>query len=176
MTHGILQQVGDHLMDAFGVPVRSEVMVVDAHVDRDARVVELLFSDGVREHGFHGEGVPVQRDGARFEPREVQELGDQPTQPLDLVQHRLEGRGIRRCDAVDQVLERGLERRERSAEFVTDVRHQISAHAIGLGELGGHPVECGCEPPHFVVGCSRDDLRIVALGHGLGRRRHLAQG
>ena len=84
-------------------------------------------------------------------------------------------RGIGRGHTVDEVLERGLQRGERGPELVADVRDEVTAHAVGLGELRRHPVERDGEPSDLVVRGGGDTLVVVALGHRLGRLGHLAQ-
>ena len=78
---------------------------------------------------------------ARLEPGEVEELLHQAAEPLDLRQHRAERLGVGLGDAVDQVLEHGLQRGDRRAQLVRHVGDEVAAHAVGLGQLGGHLVE-----------------------------------
>ena len=137
----VLEQVRHDLVDALGVAVGGEAGVLDLHVDGDAGHVQLLLADRVGEHRLDREGLPVEGDGAGLEPGEVEELGDEAAEPLDLGQHRVERAGIGGGDAVDEVLEGRLQRGERGAQLVAHVGDEVAAHAVGLGELGGHLVE-----------------------------------
>ncbi len=103
--------------------------------------MELLLAHRVREQRFHPELGALQRDRARLEAGEIEQLLDQPTEPLDLREHGLEGLGIGRGHAVDEVLEHDLERGDGRAELVGHVGHEVAPHPVGLGQLRGHLVE-----------------------------------
>ena len=83
--------------------------------------------------------------------------------------------GIGVGDAVDEVLEHGLQRGDRRAQLVTDVGDEVAAQPVGLGELGRHLVERTGERADLVVRRRRDALREVAARHRFGRGDHLAQ-
>ena len=102
---------------------------------------QLLLAHRVGEHRLDRERLAVERHGAGLEAGEVEELGDEAAEPLDLGEHRVERAGIGGGDAVDEVLERRLQRGERGAQLVAHVGDEVAPHAVGLGELGGHLVE-----------------------------------
>ena len=97
-------------------------------------------------------------------------------------EHRVEGLGIGVGDAVDEVLEHGLERGDRRAQLVRHVGDEVAPHAVGLGELGGHPVERPGELTDLVTrrvgapgGCSRPWPSRRGRRHLAQRRRHAAR-
>ncbi len=141
VAHRVLEQVRDDLVHALGVAVGLEAGLVDVHLDHDARRVELLLAHRVLEHRRDREVLAVERDGAGFEPGEVEQLHDQTAEPLDLGEHREEGVRVGGGDPVDDVLERRLQRGERGAQLVADVGDEVAAHPVRLAELRGHPVE-----------------------------------
>ena len=83
----------------------------------------------------------VERHGARLELRELEQLLDEPAEPLDLPERGLQRRALDGLDPVDEVLEQGPERADGGAELVGDVRDEVLAHPVHLFELGGHGVE-----------------------------------
>ena len=93
------------------------------------------FPDRELEHRRDLEHPAVERYAAGLEPRQVEQLLHETAEPLDLSEHRAQRLGIGRLDAVDEVLEHGLERGDRRAQLVTDVGDEVPAHAIGLGQL-----------------------------------------
>ena len=137
--------------------------------------VQLLLAHRVLEHRRDGEVVAVEWHGAGFEPGEVEQLGDQAAEPLDLGEHRQERVRIGRGDPVDDVLERGLQRGERGAQLVAHVGDEVPAHPVRLAELRRHPVERTGEPADLVARGVGDAPGVVALGHRLGCRGHLPQ-
>ncbi len=141
VAHRVLEQVRHDLVHPLGVAVGREAGLVDVHLDDDAGCMELLLAYRVREHRRDREVLAVEGHGAGLEPGEVQELGDQAAEPLDLGEHREERVRVGGGDAVDDVLERRLERGEWGAQLVADVRDEVPAHPVGLTELRGHPVE-----------------------------------
>ena len=81
----------------------------------------------------------------------------------------------RLLDAVDEVLEQRLQRGDRRPQLVGDVGDEVAAHAVGLGELGGHRVERAGELADLVARGRGDAPRVVAPRHRRGGRDHLAQ-
>ena len=141
VAHRVLEQVGDDLVHALGVAVGGEVAGLDVHRDRDGGLVQLLLAHRVLEQRLDAELGALERHRARLEPGQVEELLHEPAEPLDLGEHRAERLGIGLGDAVDEVLEHRLQRGDRRAQLVRHVGDEVAAHAVGLGELGGHLVE-----------------------------------
>jgi hypothetical protein len=78
-------------------------------------------------------------------------------------------------DAVDRVLQRRLQRRQRRSQLVRHVGHELAAHAVGLLELGTHRVERLGEAPHLVAAVDGHALAVLAARHRRRGARHLAQ-
>ena len=94
-------------MDPLGVAVGGEVGRLDVMAIVDAGRVQLLLAHRVGEQRLDRELLAVERDGARLEAGEVEQLGDEPAEPLDLGEHgAAASSGSARLDAVDEVLER----------------------------------------------------------------------
>ena len=68
-----------------------------------------------------------ERHLARLQPGEVEQLLDQPAEPLGLRQHHLQRLGVRLLDAVEEVLEVRADRGDRRLQLVGDVRDQVAA-------------------------------------------------
>ena len=83
--------------------------------------------------------------------------------------------GIGGGDAVDEVLQHRLQRGDRRAQLVRDVRDQLPALLVGGGEIGGHLVERDGELAHLVARRGPHPPRVVAPGHRPGRGGHLPQ-
>ena len=114
----------------------------------------------------------LERHRARLEPRQVEQLLDQPAEPLDLGEHRAEGLGV----GVGRRRRRGSRARAWSA--VIGVRSSCDTLAtrsrrtpVGLGELGGHLVERPGELADLVARRRRHPPVVVALGHRRTRPR-----
>ena len=127
------------------------------------------------EHRLDLELLAVERQRARLEAGEIEELLHEAAEPFDLRQHRRERLGVGLVHTVDDVLEHGLQRGDRRAQLVAHVGDEVAAHAVGLGELGGHLVERPGERADLVVRRGGDALREVAARHRLGRCDHLPQ-
>jgi hypothetical protein len=73
------------------------------------------------------------------------------------------------------VLENRLQRRDGGAELVRDVGHQVPAHPINLGEVGGHAVERPGQLTNLIArGCGHSAI-VVPACHRAGGVGHLAQ-
>ena len=82
-------------------------------------------------------------------------VGDQPAEPFGLGQGRTQRRGIGVGDAVDDVLQQRLQRGDRRAQLVRDVRDQLAPRAVGGGQVGGHRVERAGQLADLVAARSR---------------------
>ena len=79
----------------------------------------------------------------RVDPREVEQLGRQLGQPVDLLAHRREELSARRLVEllVAQQLEEAAEGEHRRAQLVRRVGDELAAGVVELGEPKAHPVE-----------------------------------
>ncbi len=151
VPHRVLDEVRDDLVQTFGVGVEPEVARDDLDLEVHVGGVQLRLADRVLEHRPHLERVAVERQRARLEAGEVEELLHQPAEPLDLGEHRAQRLRVGLADAVDEVLEHGLQRGDRRAQLVADVGDEVAAQPVGLGELGRHLVERARERADLVV-------------------------
>jgi hypothetical protein len=119
--------------------------------------------------------LAAERDGARLELREIEELLNEVAESLDLSQRRLERPPFDRLDTVDEVLEHGLERTDGRPQLVRDVRDEVAAHAVDLGELGSHRVERARELADFVARGGRHAAAVVATRHRASCGDHFPQ-
>jgi hypothetical protein len=98
--------------------------------------------------------LDVEGGGAGVEAADLEEVGEQFLEPVELTGEQLGGAGHRGVEAgagvVDDV-DGHPDRRERGAQFVRDVGDEALLH-------GGQPLELA-------------DLRLQAVGHGVERRR-----
>src|SRR4029453_4896286 len=67
------------------------------------------FPEHLLDHGPQVDPCPLERYGARFELRKLEELLDEPAEPLDLAERGLQGRALDGLDPVDEVFEQGPE-------------------------------------------------------------------
>ena len=159
----------------FGIAVGREIGRVDCDRDVDPGRMQALLAHRVRQERLDAERGALERHRAGLEPGEVEELLDQPAQALDLLEHRVEGLGIGVGDAVDEVLEDGLERGDGRAQLVRHVGDEVAPHAVGFGEVGGHPVERPGQLTDLVARRRTHAAVVVALGHLGCSRSHLAE-
>ena len=122
-----------------------------------------------------GNGAGPQRQRAALQPRQVEQLLDEPAEPLGLAQRRAQRGGIGRLDAVDEVLQQRLQRADRRAQLVRDVGDEVAAHAVDVGQLGGHRVERAGQLADLVARGRAHAPAVVAARHRGRRGRHLAQ-
>ena len=175
MAHRVLEQVGDDLVDTFGIAVGGEIGGVDLDRHVDPGRVQALFPHRVREQGLDTERGALERHRAGLEPGQVEQLLDQAAEAFDLPEHGVEGLGVGFGNAVDEVLEDSLQRGDGRAELVRHVGDEVAPHPVGFGQIGGHPVERPCELTDLVARRRVHAALVVALGH-LGRGgHHLAQ-
>jgi hypothetical protein len=162
-------------VDALGVALDPQrVRRVDREDDVLGRVQARL-AGGALEQVPRRERAHVEGLLAGLEAREVQQLGHEPAEAARLREHRAQRLGIGLADPVDDVLEHRLQRPERRAQLVRDVGDQVASQAVGLGQLGRHPVERPRELADLVVGRHRDLQAVLAARHRACGGGHLAQ-
>ena len=81
----------------------------------------------------HAERRRPQRQRAALQPRQVEQLRDEPAEPLGLGQRGPQRGRIGRLDAVDEVLQQRLQRAERRPQLVRDVGDELAPHAVDVG-------------------------------------------
>jgi hypothetical protein len=74
--------------------------------------------DGIAQEVCGSERAGLQRDRATLEAGEVEQVGHQLAESLGLQQRHPHGVGIWLRDTVDDVLEHGVQRGDRRAQFV----------------------------------------------------------
>ena len=146
-------------------------------VERHARVgpSHLDLGEDLRDERGELDALAFERDVARLEPRQVEELVHEPAQPLGLHEHDLQRLGVGLLDTVEQVLQMRPQRRDRRLELVGDVRDQLAAQQLEPLELGAHPVEGVGQLADLVARVRHDPLRVVARLHASGGPGHVAQ-
>ena len=94
---------------------------------------------------------------ARVEPREVEQVGGELLQPLDLLGDRLEELRARvRVELlVPQQLDEAAEREDRRAQLVRGVRDELAPRAVDALELALHLVERARQLAELVLGVDR---------------------
>ena len=163
VAHGVLDEVRDDLVDALGVARRDRVVLgLDAQLDALGHVQPRL-ARGLLEQVADAERPAVERLGLGLQAREVEQLGDEAAEALDLGEHRRDGLRVGGLDAVGDVLELGLQRGDRRAQLVRDVGDEVAALAVDLLELGGHRVERARELADLVA-------PVLAHPHARSRR------
>ena len=160
VAHRVLDEVRDDLVQALGVGVEREVA---RHASRSSKRTSVACSCDSRTAcssiGRDVEQVAIERQRARLEAGEVEQLLHEPAEALDLGEHRAQRLGIGVADAVDEVLEHGLQRGDRRAQLVAHVGDEVAAQAVGLGQLGRHLVERAGERADLVVRDGGDAVR-----------------
>ncbi len=113
----------------------------------------------------------AQLERAGFEPREVEQLGGEPAQALDLRAHVVEELAAGRLVEllVLQQLEEAAEREQRRAQLVRGLGDELLARVVEALELALHVVERRAELAELVVGVGLDAVGEVAA-------RDLARG
>ena len=124
---------------------------------------------------MHREALGRQRDRPGLQPREVEQLLDEPPEPLGLGECDLDRLRVGGRDAVGEVLEHRPQRADRRPQLVRDVGDEVAAHPLDVREVGGHRVEGARELADLVARAGGDAALVVAARHRRGRRRHLAQ-
>ena len=128
---------------------RSPGIVVDVDHERVPRGVreggEVLGNDA-RDLG-QPDLLALDPDPAGVHPREVEQVGGELRQAVDLAPRRGEElpAGLLVELLVREQLEEAGEREQRRAQLVRGIRDELLARAVELGELDPHPVERGGE-------------------------------
>src|SRR5262249_49035652 len=119
-----------------------------------------------------GEGhrLPLEAHRPGVETGEVEEVGRELRQALDLLGHRLEEFAARLLVEVlvAEQLEEAAEREDRRAQLVRRVRDERAAGVVDAGEAEPHAVERGRELPELVAPAVPDGLGEVAAGDAVG--------
>ena len=97
---------------------------------------------------------------ARVEPREVEQIGRELGEPVDLLAHRLEELPPRLLVEllVGHQLEEAAEREEGRPQLVRGVGDELAAGAIEVLQPNAHPLERGRQLPELVVAGVDDGL------------------
>ena len=174
---GVVEQVVEHLVEPLPVgPERREASahIVD-HLDRPFRPGHADLGDDLVDQLPEGDRLELEGDVAGLEAGQVEQLVHEAGQALALREHHRQHPGVRLLDPVQQVLEMGLQRRDRRLQLVRDVAHELPPACLDSLELGGHPVEGARELAHLVPGAGRHPVAVVPLRHPPGGRRHLPE-
>src|SRR5215831_7211257 len=120
---GVGEEIGQDLMDPLWIADPGQPVV---HVGDDPYpgVDRANLGRGGLDRLRDQEVLPVNPDRTRFELGQLQQLVDQPAQPLDALEHGGDGFLIERLDTIGEVLQPGPQRGDRRTELMTDVRHQ----------------------------------------------------
>ena len=175
----VRDQVRDDLQDAVavgdehGVTVELELVLDAARVRlrRERRVGALA------EHA-HVDLLAPEREAARVELREVENVTDEPLEPHRLLRDDLERALLRGLVVDDSVPQRGdvpADRGQRSAQLVRDRHEEVAGELLRLRELRGHLVEPSGEPVDLGAGAGVRRQRDVVVARrdlvGSGRER-----
>jgi hypothetical protein len=137
--------------------------------------VQARLAGGALEQVARRERAHVERLLTGLQAREVQQLRHEPPEAAGLREHRAQRLGGGFADPVDDVLEHRLQRAERRAQLMRDVGDQVAPQAVGLRQLGGHPVERPGQLADLVVGGDGDLAAVLAARHRARDGGHLAQ-
>ena len=126
--------------------------------------------------GAEVDGVGFDDDRSGVELGEVEQVGGQLGQPLDLLAHRVDELGplLRARVLVLEQLDEAAEAEDRRAQLVRGVGDELFAGAVELGEAALHFVECPGELSELARGIDRDAAAEVAIGDLASR--HLEPG
>ena len=173
----VADQVADHLAQALRVVALADRLVGHVHDQLDALAVgaRLGLLDGVLDHGAQVVRSKVEQHQARFELGQLEQVGRQPVEALDLLPALVEELGLGRLvlyGALGEQLVEGAQRGDRRAQLVRHVGQEVAtAVAVAADELDrfldalGHRVEGVGQLGHLARVAGRFDARIeVALG------------
>ena len=150
----VLEQHADHLEHAQLVGARDRAALdrdLDRMAARSATTPELL-GDRLRDLA-EVDRLVLDPHPARVEPREVEQVGGELRQPLDLLAHRRQELAPRLLVEllVRQQLEEAAEREERRPQLVRGVGDELAARAVELRQPLAHPLEGVRQLPDLVV-------------------------
>ncbi len=131
---GVVEHVGDELAQAGGVGVHDETggpgPDVVAHLAAGPRL-----GDGRGEQGRDRDGLGGVGRAPGVDLGEVEQVVDEPSHALGLRQRGREVVGVRRGDAVDEVLEHRAEGGERRPQLVAHGGHEVASLLVDGGEV-----------------------------------------
>ena len=106
-----------------------------------------------------------------IDPREVEEIGGEPRETLNLPLHRFDeaAAGLLVDVLVREELQKASDRKQRRTQFMGGVRDELLARVVELRELNAHPVERASELADLVVAVIDDRRAEVAAGNPLRR-------
>ncbi|CAA9444575.1 MAG: hypothetical protein AVDCRST_MAG64-4426 [uncultured Phycisphaerae bacterium] len=175
--HGVAEQVAAHLLEAGRV--RPDVTVLRPQVqgDLDSLLLHLplVHLQAVPQDGVGVHDLEVQLDLAPADPRQVQQVVDQPRLQLHVAADRpdLAAEFRREVGPRLQVADRRQHRRQRRAEFVAQHGQEVVlrlARRLGLGPgpllPPQHLVPLLCEP-HLLGHVERDPVDAVRTARGI---------
>jgi hypothetical protein len=128
-AHRVVDEVEEHLVHALGVGLDRGQVLGQVARERDVAIGarHLDLGHHLCHEGREGHLLTAQGHLAGFEPRQVEQLLDEPAEALGLSEHDLQDLRVRLLHAVEQVLQVRADRRDRRLQLVRDVRHQIAA-------------------------------------------------
>jgi len=147
----VLQQVGDHPVHQQLVDGHEERLGFDVDLDLGVGVVPAELLERRLHECRHRHGLDVEGHFAGVQAGEAHELVDEHGEAPHLVVHGVDEGGVRLAHPVGEVLDHRLEGGDGRTELVGRVRHELTALAIHLGQLGRHLVERGGELAHLVT-------------------------
>jgi hypothetical protein len=156
----VVEHVGDELVEPSRVALDGEIGRVDANVVRHVAAGDAGLADRVVEQPAHVHPLACERCLARVDPGEVEQVPDQTSHPLALVERGAERHRVGLGNAVGEVLEEGVEGGQRRAQLVADVGDELASLAVDGGQLVGHPVERVGQLADLVPG-RRGDADVV---------------
>ena len=113
----------------------------------------------------------MHRELPGIDPREVEEIGGEPREPLNLPLHRFDeaAAGLIVEVLVREELQKATDREQRCTQLMGGVRDELLARVVELRELNAHPVERARELADLVVAVIHDRRAEVAASDPLGR-------
>ena len=179
---GVLERVADDIREQLAQPVLvafHRQIVRHMHVDGVgmAGIRDFQRLDGLVDKIGEIEPLDLQARRARLHTGQIEQECDQIAQSMRLVENALHIRRGRFDHAVGEILKHRLQRRNRCAQLMADVRNQIVAHLVGVLKLLGHFVERSGQHADLIIAV-RAGLHahgVVAFRHGFRGVSHLPQ-
>ena len=174
---GVRDEIGDDLQDPVAVADDDRLRLraaraVELPAARSSRWAPAALSHTVDQVDL----LHVERELARLEMREVEQVADQALQAAGLGEHDLERRlllVLALDDAVRDRLHVALDGGQRRAQLVRDAHQEVALVLARLLELARHVLEAQRELAEL-VGALRGELHVVvAAGDALARGRQL---